>query len=153
MVRFAALVYICVTVSGLGASAAEPQGVRSDQDILIQLERDWDAALRRHDVAFIEDLLADEFVATYHNGIRADRATEIALAADRSQPIESSRLDEFIVQSHRDAAVVMFSLHLTGTSQGQPLEMTLRYTDVWVFRDGRWQCVASHSTRLQPRPA
>jgi hypothetical protein len=26
--------------------------------------------------------------------------------------------------------------------------LTLRYTDVWVLRDGRWQCVSTHSTRV-----
>ncbi len=153
MIGRVVLVCVYVTASAFSASAAEPQRVRSDQDILMQLERDWDAAFHRHDVAFLENLLADEFIATYDNGIRADKATELALAADLNQQIESSSLDEFIVRSYRDAAVVMFSLHLTGTSQGRQLEMTLRYTDVWVFRDGRWQCVASQSTRLQPPPA
>jgi len=27
----------------------------------------------------------------------------------------------------------------------------LRYTDVWVVRDGRWQCVSSQSTRVATR--
>ena len=153
MIRRATLVCLLVTASALTAAAAEPQRVRSDQDVLMQLERDWDAAFHRHDVAFIEQILADEFIATYDNGVRADKARELALAADRSQQIESSSLDEFIVKSYRDTAVVWFTLHLAGTSQGRPLELTLRYTDVWVFRDGRWQCVASQSTRLQTPPA
>ena len=134
--------------SAIVVSPADAQRVRSDQEILMQLEHDWDAAFHRHDVAFIETLLAEEFVATYDNGVRGDKARELELAADRSQQIESSRLDEFIVKTYRDTAVVWFSLHLVGTSQGRPLEITLRYTDTWVFRDGRWQCVASHSTRL-----
>jgi ketosteroid isomerase-like protein len=148
----ATLVCLCVTASALDASVAESQRVRSDQDILMQIERDWDAAFHRHDAAFIESLLADEFIATYDNGTRADKALELALAVDPNQQIESSSLDEFVVKTFKDTAVVWFSLHLTGRSQGRPLEMTLRYTDVWVLRDGRWQCVASQSTRLQPPP-
>jgi len=27
----------------------------------------------------------------------------------------------------------------------------LRYTDVWLVRDGRWQCVSSQSTRVATR--
>ena len=148
MISRAAFVGLFVAASALSVSPANAQRVRSDQDILMQLEHDWDAAFHRHDVAFIETILADEFVATYDNGVRGDRARELALAADLGQQIESSRLDEFIVKTYRDTAVVWFSLHLVGTSQGRPLEMTLRYTDTWVFRDGRWQCVASQSTRL-----
>ena len=137
-----------IAASALTASAADAQGVRSDQDILMQLERDWDAAFHRHDVVFLDTILADEFIATYDNGVRADKARELELAADRSQQIEASSLDEFIVKTYRDTAVVWFTLHLAGTSQGRPFNLTLRYTDVWVFRDARWQCVSSHSTRL-----
>jgi ketosteroid isomerase-like protein len=150
MISRATFVGLFVVASALIVSPADAQRVRSDQDILMQLEHDWDAAFHRHDVAFIETLLAEEFVATYDNGVRGDKARELELAADRGQQIESSRLDEFIVKTYRDTAVVWFSLHLVGTSQGRPLEMTLRYTDTWVFREGRWQCVASQSTRLTP---
>jgi len=150
MISRATFVGLFVAASGIVVSPADAQRVRSDQDILMQLEHDWDAAFHRHDVAFIETLLAEEFVATYDNGVRGDKARELELAADRRQQIESSRLDEFIVKTYRDTAVVWFSLHLVGTSQGRPLEITLRYTDTWVFREGRWQCVASHSTRLTP---
>lgn len=150
MISRSTFVGLFVAASALIVSTADAQRVRSDQDILMQLEHDWDAAFHRHDVAFIETILADEFVATYDNGVRGDKARELELAADRGQQIESSRLDEFIVKTYRDTAVVWFSLHLVGTSQGRPLEMTLRYTDTWVFREGRWQCVASQSTRLTP---
>jgi ketosteroid isomerase-like protein len=148
MIWRAALVGLAFAASVLTASPADAQGVQSDQDILMQLERDWDAAFHRHDVAFIEGILADEFIATYDNVVRADKARELELAADRSQQIEASSLDEFIVKTYRDTAVVWFTLHLAGTSQGRPLNLTLRYTDVWVFRDARWQFVSSHSTRL-----
>ena len=150
MTRRATLVCLVIAASVLTASAADAQRVQSDQDILMQLERDWDAAFHRHDVAFLETILADEFIATYDNGVRADKARELELAADRSQQIDSSSLDEFIVKTYRDTAVVWFTLHLTGTSRGRPIDLTLRYTDVWVFRDARWQCVSSHSTRLAP---
>ena len=59
-------------------AGAEPQRVRSDQEILIQLERDWDAALHRGDAEFIETILADEYISTYPDGSRGDKAKELA---------------------------------------------------------------------------
>jgi hypothetical protein len=47
--------------------------------------------------------------------------------------------------------VVWFTLRLVGIKQGQRAELMLRYTDVWIMRDGRWQCVSSQSTRFSPR--
>jgi ketosteroid isomerase-like protein len=136
-------VFSAVTTTG-----AQTGAVRSDQQILVQLEQDWDAAFRRKDVRFIENILADEFVATYSNGSRGDRAKELELAADFNLQIDSSTLDEFIVKIYGDTAVVWMSQHLVGPSQGRQLEVTFRYVDVFVLRAGRWQCVASQSTRV-----
>ena len=97
---------------------------------------------------FIETVLADEFVATYSNGSRGDRAKELELASEFNLQIDSSTLDDFIVKIYGDTAVVWMSQHLVGPSKGQKLEVTFRYVDVFVLRAGRWQCVASQSTRV-----
>ena len=135
-------------VSAATPSGARSQRARSDQEILIQLERDWDEAFHHRDVAFIEKVLADEFVATYGDGSRGDRARELTLAAAFDQQIDSSTLDDFIVKIYGDTAVVWFTQHLVGPSQGRPLALTFRYVDVFVMRAGRWQCVASQSTKV-----
>lgn len=130
------------------ASGSQNRPVRSDQQILTQLERDWDAAFLRRDVGFIENVLADEFIATYADGSRGDKAKELALAAEFNQQIDSSTLDEFTVKVYGDTAVVWFSRHLVGPSQGRRLEVTYRYIDVFVWRADRWQCVASQSVKV-----
>ena len=137
-----------IVASAVTSSGAQSQSVRSDQEILIQLERDWDSAFHRQDVRFIESILADEFVATYGDGSRGDRAKELSIVATFDRQIDSSTLDEFTVKVYGDTAVVWFSQHLVGPSQGRRLEVTYRYIDVFVIRAGRWQCVASQSTRL-----
>jgi len=130
------------------ASGSQDQPVQSDQQILIQLERDWDAAFLRNDVDFIETVLADEFVATYPDGSRGDKAKELTLAAEFDQQIDSSTLDEFTVKIYGDTAVVWFTRHLVGPSQGRRLEVTYRYVDVFVLRTDGWQCVATQSTKV-----
>ena len=142
-----ALVVACATT----VSASQTAPVRSDQETLIELERGWNEAFYRKDISFIEDLLADEFIATYDDGNRGDKAKELALAAEFNQQVESAVQDEFTVKVYRDTAVVWFTLRVVGIRQGQRAEIALRYTDVWVQRDGRWQCVSTQSTRVAPR--
>ena len=142
---------VLVAAWAVTASASQRPPVESDQQVLIELERGWNEAFYRKDVAFIEDLLADEFIATYDDGSRGDKAKELALAAEFNQQVESASQDEFTVRVYRDTAVVWFTLRLVGIRQGQRGELTLRYTDVWVMRDGRWQCVSTQSTRVNPR--
>ena len=127
------------------------QNVKSDQDVLIDLERQWDAAFHRQDAAFIERVLAEEFVATYGDGTRGDKAKELALAREFNQQVDSRRLDDFIVKVYRDTAVVWFTQYLVGPVNGKPTEVQYQYMDVWIVRDGRWQAVASQSTRVGMR--
>jgi ketosteroid isomerase-like protein len=145
--RFA-LVGLTMIGSMLAVSGVRAQRVRSDQEVLVALETRWDAALRGKDVAFIRTVLADEFIATRAEGVRVDKAKELMDADDFDQQIDSSTLDEFVVKVYNDTAVVWFTQHLVGPKQGQPVKVTFRYTDVWVQRDGRWQCVASHATKV-----
>jgi ketosteroid isomerase-like protein len=146
--RRPALLWLAFVVLCAPAAEAQSRPVRSDQDILIQMERDWDAALRRNDVQFIDSILADEFIVTYDDGTRGDRATELAFAKTFNPKGESSRLDEFVVKEYGNTAIVWFTLHLTGSVQGRTAELALRYTDVYVLRDAKWKCVSSQSTRV-----
>jgi ketosteroid isomerase-like protein len=133
------------------ASASQVAPVESDQQILIKLERSWNEAFYQKDIAFIQTILADEFIATYEDGSRGDKARELALAAEFNQQVESAVQDDFTVKVYRDTAVVWFTLRIVGIRQGQRAELNLRYTDVWVMRDGRWQCVSTQSTRVTPK--
>ena len=136
------------------AIAAQTPGPRvqkpvlSVQETLMQLEREWNAAFHRNDVRTVERILADEFIATYGDGSRGDKAKELKLAAEFNQQVDSSLLDDFTIRIYGDTAVVLFTLHLTGPKNGRPTQVTYRYVDVFVMRDDRWKCVSSQSTRV-----
>ncbi len=142
----------CTFAAGWTASAfaSQPPAV-SVEETLIALERGWNEAFYARDVEFLESILADEFIATYDDGARGDKAREIELAESFNQRVLSATQDDFIVRVYDDAAVVWFTLRVVGIRRGERAELTLRYTDVWVLRDGRWRCVSSQSTRVNPR--
>ncbi len=50
---------------------------------------------------------------------------------------------------YADSAVVVGAYRTKGSYQGKPYEHVGRFTDTWVFLDGRWQCVASHTSLLK----
>ena len=151
MKSYLTLCGLIIAALAIGPSAASAQRVKSDQDTLIELEQMWDAAFHNHDPKFIQTLLADEFVVTYGDGSRGDKAKELSLALDFSQQVDSSELDEFIVKVYGNTAVVWFTQHLVGPVKGKPVAVSYRYVDVWVNREGKWKCVASQSTRVGAR--
>ena len=133
------------------ASAAQSPPVLSDQQALVELEQAWNEAFYAKDIAFLEKILADEFIATYDDGSRGDKARELALATAFNQQVESAIQDEFKVRVYGSTAVVWFTLRLVGIRQGQRAEVVFRYTDVWVLSDGEWQCVSTQSTKVDPK--
>ena len=147
------LLAVCAVVAlgaapGAAGAASQQKPVQSDREVLVDLEQRWNMAFYRRDAAFIATILADDFVATYDDGSRGDKAKELALASNFAQQVESAVQDDFTVKEYGDTAVVRFTLRLAGIRQGQRVESLLRYTDVWIIRDGRWQCVSSHSTQV-----
>ena len=144
--RFACLVLLAVWTGGV---VAAQQSADSVEQTLIELERGWNSAFYDRDVDFLDSILAEDFIVTYDDGTWGDKTRELELAESFNQRVISATQEDFIVQVYDDAAVVWFTLRVVGIRQGQEVEIRLRYTDVWVQRDGRWQCVSSHSTRMQ----
>ena len=130
------------------AREADAQRVPSTQQILEQLERDWVEAMQRNDVAFVDSVLAPEFIATYGDGSRGDRVKELQLVRDFNSQVDKWAVDEFVVKVFGQTAVVWFTQRMVGPVQGKPTEIVTRYTDVFVNRDGKWLCVSSQSTRV-----
>lgn len=62
----------------------------------------------------------------------------------------SSKLEDIRVQVYGDAAVVTLrSIEKGTTYKGKDLSGHYRWTDVFVKRNGSWQMVATHGTRIE----
>ena len=142
---------LAAAVLASGPAAAQVQPGATDEETLVALERAWNDAFYEKDIDFLDSLLAEEFVATYDDGTLGDRNRELELSAAFNQRVISATQEDFTVRVYGDAAVVWFTLRLVGLRQGQRAEVSFRYTDVWVRRDGRWQCVSTQSTRVGRR--
>ena len=148
LVRLLSVIVCAALVASSPAHVAGAQPVKSDQEVIIELEKSWNEAFYKKDVKFIASILADEYIATFEDGSRADKAKELALTASFDQAVESAVQDDFTVKIFGNTAVAWFTLRLVGIKQGQRSTLTLNYTDVWVLRDGDWKCVSAHSTRV-----
>ena len=147
--RIATLVLAIVASLTSVPLVAQDRSVKSEQDRLIDLEKKWNAAFYADkDPMFIENVLADDYIAIYGDGSRGDKAKELGIARSFSQQVLSAVQDEFTVKIFGDTAVVWFTLRLVGPVRGEPMETTTRYVDVFVRRDNRWQCVSSQSTKV-----
>jgi ketosteroid isomerase-like protein len=109
----------------------------------------WDDAQIKGDKAALEDLLADDFVLI---NSRDQRQTKADLVADYTKP--GFKLDPFVVEQPvelvwQDGAVMGGIARLTGVDDGAKFSVTLRFSDVWAKRDGKWRVIYAQARRLE----
>lgn len=123
----------------------------SDESTLHELEQRLAAAWVKGDRAFIESLLADDWAVTDPSGrVLTKRQVLDETFASSDRRIEAMTVDEVEVRLLGDAAVVTGRTRATGSYRGQSGTAILRFTDVFHYRDGRWQVVASQGTSITP---
>jgi len=132
------------------ASAGEKPGENAEREVR-------DAALRRFkaltqsDLATLDRMLADELIYTHSNAHVDTKASYLASIRSGQLKYTSIVPDELSVRVYGETAVITGQAAFTSETNGQAATMRLRFTDVYVHRDGRWQQVAWESTRV-PNP-
>ncbi len=118
---------------------------------LIKLEDEWHNAYVRRDAEPLERILADEYIAISGNGGSGNKAQAIAgLRADKST-YEYSTPYDMDFRFYGDTVVVIGRTKEKGKAEnGTEFTVEYRWTDVFVKRNGRWQCVAAQIARVPP---
>ncbi len=123
---------------------------------VIGQERAWSAAFFRHDIRALGGILALDYVGTDGRGVMSTKADEIAEAQPPkpdAQPSGYAVLDEtlsdFKVRVYGNVAVLTSRNDEKVRSGDREILVAYRRTTVWTKRDGRWQCVSFHASRMQ----
>ena len=119
-----------------------------DEKALYQLERDWAEATLKKDVALLDRILAKEFQANYDNFVGNKKQILADLQSGREK-VESNTNSEMRAVVFGDTAIVHGLAIVKSSTGGKDTSGQWRYTDVYVKRDGRWQCVTGYSTKVQ----
>jgi ketosteroid isomerase-like protein len=130
-------------------SSATAQSAGTIESKLMVLERMWNEAQVQRDARALEGLIGEHFVNTEYDGEVSDRQKFLADIADPEFQLSSMNLRDMSVTMYKDTAVVTGIYHAKGVVSGKPYEHTGRFTDTWVLQDGRWLCVASHTSLLK----
>lgn len=116
---------------------------------LITLERRWNDSWVKRDPAFLDRILADDYIGTRSDGSVYSKAQEIADMKYSENVVAHIKSDDFMVRVYGDAAVVAFRFTTKEQNkEGKDISGQYRTTDTWVQRAGRWQCVASQGSEI-----
>jgi len=147
MLRFTSVILFCTVA--VGAFAQAPSDPATTKANLVALERLWNEAQVNRDSAAIASMIGDRFVNTEFNGEVSSRGKFLADFADPKFRPSLMSIQNVEVEIYGSTAVVMGDYHTKGMYAGKPYEHFGRFTDTWVLQDGKWVCVASHSSLVK----
>lgn len=131
-------------LSRLAVATPCPASPAKDGTALIQIEQSWARALEQRDTAVLGCILAQEFEDAGTDGQLTDRATTLAKAA--KHPELRHELSDLRAKVDGDFGYIR-GLATAVNPQGKVVAK-VRFTDVYAYREGRWQCVAGHESLL-----
>ena len=141
--KFAVLLAVLMICPVVMAATCPKQSRTKDE--LLEVEQSWAVALEKSDTDTIECILASEFQDADINGALHDRSEALEKAQRPRQT--HNELSDLEPHLYGDLAYVR-GLNTVTDAQGKPVAK-VRFTDIFIFRHGRWQAVAGQETLLK----
>jgi hypothetical protein len=129
------------------SKAAAPAKNMSVKD----MENAWEAAVGKHDSASIEGFVAADFVGVSSKNKFTDRADVIGELKKDKDTYKSAKNEKLNVKMFgTNVTVVTGRAREVGTGKdGKAFDRTFLFTDTWMMRGGKWQCVASQIAKIK----
>lgn len=156
-----AIVFAVLALSTAPSFAQPPRGERTAAAVM-KVEHEWLVALHRRDVATLTHILGREFIDSDFQGDAITRAQFLAYFAGPAphpgSPVRQSFVDTKVRFVASGDVAIATGLVITrpvvdpktGASSSPEAIRHSRFTDVFVWRDGRWQAVTGQETHFTP---
>ena len=118
------------------------------EEELLKLENAFAEAIVNNDLESIRRLVADDWIIIDPNGEIVDRTRFFEVIKSGALTHDMMESKDSRVRVYGDSAVVTAVTRTKGKFMGHDFSTQERATDVFVKRDGRWQCVLTHLTRF-----
>lgn len=120
----------------------------SVEQAVMQMEEALRVAVTKGDMKAYGRIVGDDYVFTNQDAVVRTKAQVMSAYDSGSLKYESIKFDEIKVHAYGDTAVLTGRSTQTGKDNGKDIAGQFRYTRVYVKRQGRWQIVATQSTRI-----
>jgi uncharacterized protein (TIGR02246 family) len=128
------------------------QDRRAEEDAIRALESRRAEALLKGDTKALGEMVADDFVEISRLGQVRTKADNIRDITSGDLKLTSVKYDDQQVRVYGDVAVLTAVADNVGTARGLPFTGQVRFTRIFVRRDGRWQAVLMQQTSITGPP-
>jgi hypothetical protein len=144
ILKFAILILLSASPAIAQTEPFKSKNQNEDEHEIRKLTRQWDQALVKRDVQFLDGVLSDEYVIS-------TMAKSQYLELIKSSDIKYSSFDRDIysLRLYGKTALVFGRVNVNGQSSPNGwFSSTFRFMDVWVKANGRWRSVATNAEEI-----
>jgi ketosteroid isomerase-like protein len=137
------------------ALPAFSQGGKTDASSSVrEAEERWEAAILKRDSKTVGELVASDYAGVTEKGQHENRAGMLSRMDKETDTLTSAKIADMKVRTYGpNVAVAIGDSAEKGTSKdGKSFDRLYRFTDTWVERGGKWQCIAEQVAEVKRAP-
>jgi hypothetical protein len=133
--------------ANVSPAAVMPAKKSTHEATIKDIEDKWQASIMTHDPSVAQAYLADDFRGISSRGKTMSKANLIAEIKKDTDSYTSAKNDKVDVRvfGGQFAVATGVSTEAGKSKDGKDFKRSFRWTDAWVLRNGKWQCVASQA--------
>ena len=138
---------IATPATNRSTAAVMPTQKSTHEATIRDIEDKWQASIMQHDPSVAEAYLADDFRGISSRGkvmTKANLVAEIKKDTDTYTTAKNGKVDVRVFGG-QFAVATGTSTEAGKSKDGKDFKRSFRWTDAWVLRNGKWQCVASQA--------
>ena len=136
--------WVCATAMLAPAQGADDSGVQSR---IVALEKAWNQAYKAGDRRALDSILDKDIVLINDDGTVQTKAEFLAgITKAVSSQEQQVAPESMTVHVHGNVAIASGVFRAKGTEAGKSYVRRERFVDTWVYREGKWVCVATNAT-------
>jgi ketosteroid isomerase-like protein len=138
------MIVLCITTSLVWAQD-DSEGVRSK---VIALEKAWNQAYKAGDIRALDSILDNEIVLINDDGSVQSKAAFLGSVKATSNNSQEQQVapESMSVHVFGNTAISTGVFRAKGVENGKSYLRRERFVDTWIYKTGKWVCVASNAT-------
>jgi len=120
----------------------------SEEDQILNLDREWNEAYPRLDAATLDRIIADDWVCIDGTGLVIMKNELLRRVASSTSFLDPYKFDEIALHMFEQAAIVIGRLSGQMRDSDGVHDVSQRYMRVYVKRNEHWQAVATQVTKI-----
>lgn len=133
-------------ISEMGSE--QPHSAEDLESSLRKASNKYEENIKSGDKEAFAKLLADDYSSTNTEGQVRTREQDIAMMFDPNFELESVSTQDKKFRVYKNFGVETGQYNVSGSYEGEKFNESGRYTTTWIYKNGKWQIVADHTSRV-----